>query len=34
MFVYQGVSQFESWTGEKAPVELMRQVVYKALSGV
>jgi shikimate dehydrogenase len=32
MFVYQGVSQFESWTGEKAPVELMRSVVYGALS--
>lgn len=32
MFVYQGVSQFESWTGEKAPVELMRSVVHQALS--
>ncbi len=32
MFVYQGVSQFESWTGEKAPVDLMRRVVYQALS--
>lgn len=32
MFVYQGVSQFESWTGEKAPVDLMRAVVLNALS--
>jgi shikimate dehydrogenase len=32
MFVYQGVSQFESWTGEKAPVDLMRRVVYEALA--
>lgn len=31
MFVYQGVSQFESWTGQKAPVELMRHVVLNAL---
>ncbi len=31
MFVYQGVSQFESWTGKKAPVELMRNTVIKAL---
>lgn len=32
MFVYQGVSQFESWTGEKAPAGLMRKVVLEALS--
>lgn len=32
MFVYQAVSQFESWTGEKAPVDLMKAVVLKALS--
>ncbi|MBU1172486.1 MAG: shikimate dehydrogenase [Proteobacteria bacterium] len=32
MFVYQGVSQFESWTGKKAPVDLMRQVVLSALA--
>ena len=32
MFVYQGVSQFESWTGVKAPVTLMRKTVLAALS--
>lgn len=32
MFVYQAVSQFESWTGEQAPVDLMRKVVLNALS--
>jgi shikimate dehydrogenase len=32
MFVYQGVSQFESWTGEKAPVDVMRNVVLDALA--
>lgn len=31
MFVYQGVFQFESWTGKKAPVELMRKVSLDAL---
>lgn len=31
MFVYQGISQFESWTGQKAPADLMRQVVLEAL---
>ncbi len=31
MFVYQGVAQFEMWTGEKAPVNSMRQVVVEAL---
>lgn len=31
MFVYQGASQFEAWTGETAPVDLMRQVVLTAL---
>jgi shikimate dehydrogenase len=32
MFVYQGVSQFESWTGKKAPVDIMRSTVLDALS--
>ena len=31
MFVYQGVSQFEMWTGKKAPVDLMRKTVLHAL---
>ena len=32
MFVYQGVEQFEIWTGLEAPVEEMRKVVYERLS--
>ncbi len=31
MFVYQGASQFESWTGQKAPSDLMREVALDAL---
>ena len=31
MFVYQGVSQFETWTGQKAPVGVMRSTVLNAL---
>jgi shikimate dehydrogenase len=31
MFVYQGVAQFEMWTGKKAPVDTMRNIVLKAL---
>ena len=31
MFVYQGAHQFELWTGQKAPVDVMRQAVLKAL---
>ncbi|MDM8525740.1 shikimate dehydrogenase [Desulfococcaceae bacterium HSG8] len=29
MFVYQGAFQFELWTGEKAPVEVMREAVMR-----
>lgn len=31
MFVYQGVAQFEIWTGKKAPVDIMRKSVLSAL---
>jgi len=31
MFVSQGAHQFELWTGQKAPVETMRQAVLEAL---
>jgi shikimate dehydrogenase len=31
MFIYQGVEQFQLWTGQKAPVEAMRRVVYERL---
>ncbi|WP_373499682.1 shikimate dehydrogenase [Desulfococcus sp.] len=31
MFIYQGVFQFELWTGKKAPVAVMRETVMKAL---
>lgn len=31
MFVYQGAAQFEMWTGQKAPVDVMRKVVLDAL---
>lgn len=30
MLLYQGVAQFELWTGKPAPVELMRQKLYQA----
>jgi shikimate dehydrogenase len=31
MFVQQGVAQFEMWTGQKAPVDRMRETVLHAL---
>jgi shikimate dehydrogenase len=31
MFVYQGAFQFELWTGKRAPVEVMKKAVLKAL---
>ena len=32
MFIYQGVFQFELWTGLKAPVAVMQAAVESALS--
>jgi len=32
MFVYQGAFQFELWTGQKAPVDLMKTVVLNKLT--
>ena len=34
MLLYQGVAQFELWTGKPAPVELMRQQLYQATGNV
>ena len=31
MFVFQGAHQFELWTGQKAPVDVMQQAVLKVL---
>lgn len=31
MFVHQGAAQFEMWTGQKAPVEIMRHTVLNEL---
>jgi len=31
MFIYQGAEQFKLWTGQEAPVEVMRRVVEEAL---
>jgi shikimate 5-dehydrogenase len=32
MFVHQGACQFERWTGQKAPVQLMKKTVLEALN--
>lgn len=32
MLLYQGVAQFELWTGLEAPVEVMRQELYQAVA--
>jgi shikimate dehydrogenase len=32
MLLYQGVAQFELWTGRKAPVEIMRESLLAALA--
>ena len=32
MFVFQGAQQFELWTGQKAPVDVMRKAVLEALN--
>ena len=33
MFIYQGGEQFSLWTGKEAPVDIMKNVVKKALYG-
>ena len=33
MFVHQGAVQFELWTSQKAPVNVMRKVVLEELGG-
>jgi len=33
MFVYQGVEQFNTWTGRQAPARQMGAVVYERLAG-
>jgi len=33
MFVHQAASAFEIWTGNKAPVDLMKQITIEALEG-
>jgi shikimate dehydrogenase len=33
MLLLQGVAQFEYWTGQDAPVELMRTVLLNRLTG-
>lgn len=32
MLLYQGVAQFELWTGKEAPVEIMREALLQSLS--
>jgi shikimate dehydrogenase len=34
MFVEQGASQFELWTGQKAPLEVMDRVAREAMAGL
>ena len=31
MLLYQGVAQFEMWTGRKAPVDVMREKLFSRL---
>ncbi|MFW5841529.1 MAG: shikimate dehydrogenase family protein, partial [Planctomycetota bacterium] len=33
MFVAQGAAQFETWTGQSAPRDVMRQVILEHLPG-
>jgi shikimate dehydrogenase len=33
MFVYQGAHQFKLWTGQEAPIDIMRDAVMEALGG-
>ncbi|MEK7868230.1 MAG: shikimate dehydrogenase, partial [Candidatus Omnitrophota bacterium] len=32
MLLYQGAHAFEFWTGQKAPIEVMRKALRQALS--
>ena len=32
MLLYQGVHAFEFWTGKRAPVDVMREALLKAIS--
>jgi shikimate 5-dehydrogenase len=32
MFVRQAVAQFEAWTGQRAPSDVMRQVIERRLA--
>jgi shikimate dehydrogenase len=34
MLLYQGVSQFEMWTGKSAPVDIMRNALFNAIHPV